>query len=55
MAASGDAAIPRHHDFEEVNLRFYVRRRTGEGWRRAVAFVKELVRRAAIAMAARVL
>src|SRR4029453_12760481 len=48
-------AIPRHRDFEEVNLRFYVRRRTAEGWRRAVVFVKELVPRAAIAMAARVL
>jgi uncharacterized protein YqjF (DUF2071 family) len=46
--------IPRHRDFEEVNLRFYVRRRTSEGWRRAVVFVKELVPRAAIAMAARV-
>jgi uncharacterized protein len=48
-------AIPWHRDFEEVNLRFYVRRRTSEGWRRAVVFVKELVPRAAIAMAARVL
>jgi len=37
-----------------VNLRFYVRRRTSEGWRRAVVFVKELVPRAAIAVAARV-
>jgi hypothetical protein len=46
--------IPRHRDFEEVNLRFYVRRRTADGWRRAVVFVKELVPRAAIAMAARV-
>ena len=48
-------AIPRHRDFEEVNLRFYVRRRTSEGWRRAVVFVKELVPRAAIAVVARVL
>jgi uncharacterized protein len=47
-------AIPRHRDFEEVNLRFYVRRRASDGWRRAVVFVKELVPRAAIAMAARV-
>jgi uncharacterized protein len=46
--------LPRHRDFEEVNLRFYVRRQTSEGWRRAVVFVKELVPRAAIAMAARV-
>jgi uncharacterized protein YqjF (DUF2071 family) len=27
-------AIPFHGDFEEVNLRFYVRRRGPEGWRR---------------------
>ena len=47
--------IPFHRDFEEVNLRFYVRRRTEEGWRRAVVFVKEMVPRAAIAMVARVL
>lgn len=47
-------SIPRHRDFEEVNLRFYVRRRTSEGWRRGVVFVRELVPRAAIAMAARV-
>src|SRR5215471_20900421 len=47
--------IPFHRDFEEVNLRFYVRRRTNEGWRRAVVFIRELVPRAAIAMVARVL
>ena len=46
--------IPRHADFEEVNLRFYVRRKTSEGWRRGVVFVKELVPRVAIAVTARV-
>jgi hypothetical protein len=46
--------IPLHRDFEEVNLRFYVRRRASEGWRRGVVFIKELVPRAAIALAARV-
>jgi uncharacterized protein len=45
--------IPYHRDFEEVDLRFYVRRRADEGWRRAVVFVKEIVPRAAIAMSAR--
>jgi len=45
--------IPYHRDFEEVNLRFYVRRRAEDGWRRAVVFVKEIVPRAAIAMTAR--
>jgi uncharacterized protein YqjF (DUF2071 family) len=47
--------IPLHRDFEEVNLRFYVRRKSSEGWRRAVVFIKELVPRTAIAMTARFL
>ena len=46
--------IPLHRDFEEVNLRFYVRRKTSDGWRRAVVFIKELVPRIAIALTARV-
>lgn len=45
--------IPCHRDFEEVNLRFYVRRKMSDGWRRAVVFVKELVPRTAIALTAR--
>ena len=45
--------IPFHRDFEEVNLRFYVRRRTGDAWRRGVVFIKELVPRPAIALVAR--
>ena len=39
---------------DEVNLRFYVRRRGPEGWRRGVVFIKELVPRWAIATVARV-
>ena len=36
--------IPCHRTFEEVNLRFYVRRRNTDGsFRRAVVFIKELV------------
>jgi uncharacterized protein len=45
--------IPGHLNFEEVNLRFYVRRRAGEAWRRGVVFVKEIVPRYAIAAVAR--
>jgi uncharacterized protein YqjF (DUF2071 family) len=48
------APIPFHRDFDEVNLRFYVRRRADEGaWRRGVVFVKEIVPRLAIAAVAR--
>jgi hypothetical protein len=49
------AAIPFHREFEEVNLRFYVRRSAGDGWRRGVVFVKEIVPRLAIALTARAL
>ncbi len=49
------AAIPWHRDFEEVNLRFYVRRKASDGWRRGVVFVKEIVPRIAIAWTARTL
>lgn len=45
--------IPFHRHFEEVNLRFYVRRRTAAGWRRGVVFIRELVPRRAIAWTAR--
>lgn len=46
--------IPFHRNFEEVNLRFYVRRLGPEGWRRGVVFVREIVPRWAIATVARV-
>jgi len=45
--------VPFHEDFEEVNLRFYVRRKTTEGWRRGVVFIKEIVPKWAIAAIAR--
>jgi hypothetical protein len=46
--------IPFHENFEELNLRFYVRRKAEDGWRRGVVFIKELVPRAAIALVARI-
>ena len=45
--------IPLHRDFEEVNLRFYVRRKSADMWRRGVVFIRELVPRRAIALVAR--
>jgi uncharacterized protein YqjF (DUF2071 family) len=42
-------AVPFHQNFEEVNLRFYVRR----GWKRGVVFIRELVPRYAVAAIAR--
>jgi len=45
--------IPMHSNFEEVNLRFYVRRRAGDEVRRGVVFIREMVPRWAIAFVAR--
>lgn len=45
-------AIPFHRDFEEVNLRFYVRRKVDGAWRRGVVFIKEIVPKPAISWVA---
>ncbi len=54
-ALIGGLPIPFHRTFEEVNLRFYVRHRATEGWRRGVVFISEIVPRLAIAAVARIL
>lgn len=46
--------VPFHINFEEVNLRFYVKRETETETRRGVVFVKEIVPRLAIATIARI-
>jgi Uncharacterized conserved protein len=47
-------AVPLHGAFEEVNLRFYVRRCVADGPpRRGVVFVREIVPRRAVAWVAR--
>ena len=45
--------VPFHRDFEEINLRFYVRCEAPEGTRRGVVFVREVVPRWAVASIAR--
>ena len=45
--------VPFHTDFDDVNLRFYVRRRVNGESRHGVVFIKEIVPRAAIAWVAR--
>lgn len=45
--------LPFHRDFEEVNLRFYVRLREGKQVKRGVVFIREIVPRWLIAAAAR--
>jgi uncharacterized protein YqjF (DUF2071 family) len=45
--------VPFHRSFDEINLRFYVRHRAEDGWRRGVVFIKEVVPKWAIAAVAR--
>jgi uncharacterized protein YqjF (DUF2071 family) len=45
--------IPFHRHFTEVNVRFYVRRQTPDGWHHGVVFIQELVPRRAIAWTAK--
>jgi uncharacterized protein YqjF (DUF2071 family) len=47
--------IPGHANFEEVNLRFYVRREVAGECRRGVAFIRELVPRRAVTFVANTL
>jgi len=44
--------VPFHTEFEEVNIRFYVRRKTVNGWKRGVVFIREIVPKAAISFVA---
>jgi uncharacterized protein YqjF (DUF2071 family) len=47
--------IPFHVNFEEVNLRFYVRYNDNGQWKRGVVFIKEIVPKAAITFIANTL
>lgn len=44
--------IPFHSDFEEVNLRFYVRRFENGTWKRGAVFISEIVPKLAISLVA---
>jgi uncharacterized protein len=44
--------IPFHTDFEEVNLRFYVKRLEHGTWKRGVVFIKEIVPKPALTIIA---
>lgn len=45
-------AIPFHQNFEELNLRFYVRFKENNQWKRGVVFIKEIVPKKMIAWVA---
>lgn len=44
--------IPFHINFEEVNLRFYVKHFDGKEWKRGVVFIKEIVPKRMITLVA---
>ncbi len=44
--------IPFHRNFEEVNLRFYVKKKENEAWKRGVVFIKEIVPKPALSLVA---
>ncbi|WP_282787090.1 YqjF family protein [Flavobacterium croceum] len=44
--------IPFHVNFEEVNLRFYVKRFENNEWKRGVVFIKEIVPKPALTLVA---
>jgi uncharacterized protein YqjF (DUF2071 family) len=45
-------SVPCHANFEEVNLRFYVRYKDNGLWKRGVVFIKEIVPRPALTLVA---
>ncbi len=49
----GLISVPFHSDFDEVNLRIYVRRREGSETRRGVMFIREIVSPPAVTFVAR--
>lgn len=47
--------VPFHVNFEEVNLRFYVKRLENNTWKRGVVFIKEIVPKPALTFVANTL
>lgn len=45
-------SIPFHKHFEEINLRFYVRYKDANGWKRGVTFIREIVPKRALSFVA---
>lgn len=44
--------IPFHRNFEEINLRFYVKYKDGAEWKRGVTFIQEIVPKPALSLVA---
>lgn len=46
--------IPFHRNFEEINLRFYVKRKENNEWKRGVVFIREIVPKPALSLVANI-
>lgn len=44
--------VPLHTNFEEINLRFYVKRHDGQDWRKGTVFITEIADKAALSLLA---
>ena len=47
--------VPFHRNFEEVNLRFYVKKFENNEWKRGVVFIKEIVPKIALKLVANII
>lgn len=47
--------VPFYSDFEEINLRFYVKRFDGSKWRKGTVFISEIVNKSALGILANTL
>lgn len=45
-------SVPFHRNFEEVNLRFYVKKWENQQWKRGVVFIKKIVPKKALSFIA---
>lgn len=48
-------SIPFHRNFEEINLRFYVKRKEDGEWKRGVVFIREIVPKIFISLTANII
>jgi uncharacterized protein len=47
--------VPHYSDFEEINLRFYVKRFDGSKWRKGTVFISQIVNKSALGIFANIL
>lgn len=50
-----DIKWPGHVNFEEANLRYYIKRNDGHQWKRGVGFISEIVPKPTLSIMANML